>query len=166
MPARFCLRCATPLRRRVAFGRQRLVCPGCGRVHFDDPKVAVGVVAHRRGRLLLVKRNHEPKLGEWSFPSGFIDSGEVLEEGAVRETKEETGLDVRIERLLGAYSHPGERVIFLAYAARVTGGRIEVGAECQDVRFFPPDALPPLAFPHDGAIVEAWRATRPGRPRN
>jgi ADP-ribose pyrophosphatase YjhB (NUDIX family) len=117
----------------------------------------VGVLARRRGRLLLVRRNIEPHLGDWSFPSGYMDAGEVLEEAAVRETKEETGLDVRIERLLGAYSTPGERVIFIAYAARVTGGRIEVGAECQDVRFFPPDALPLLAFPHDTAILRAWR---------
>jgi ADP-ribose pyrophosphatase YjhB (NUDIX family) len=161
LPPCFCPHCATPLRRRVAFGRRRLVCPRCGYVHFNDPKVAVGVVAHRRGRLLLVRRNHEPHLGEWSFPSGFIDAGEPLEEGAVRETKEETGLDVRIERLLGAYSRRGERVVFLAFAARVAGGRIEVGPECQEVRFFAPDALPPLAFPHDGAIVRAWLASRP-----
>jgi ADP-ribose pyrophosphatase YjhB (NUDIX family) len=158
--ARYCPQCATPLRSRLAFGRRRLVCANCGYVHFNDSKVAVGVVAHRRGRLLLVQRNHEPHLGEWSVPSGFIDAGEPLEEGAVRETKEETGLDVRIERLLGAYSHAGERVIFIAYAARVVGGRIEVGAECQDVRFFAPDALPPLAFPHDAAIVRGWLATR------
>ena len=126
-------------------------------MHFDDPKVAAGILAQRRGRLLLVRRNHEPHLGEWSFPSGYVDAGEALEEAAVRETKEETGLNVRIERLLGAYSTGGERVIFIAYAARVTGGRIQIGAECQDVRFFPPDALPPLAFPHDAAILRAWR---------
>lgn len=157
MPARFCPQCGAPLRRRIAFGRRRQVCPQCSYVHFNDPKVAVGVVAQRRGRLLLVRRDHEPRLGEWSFPSGFVDAGEVLEEAAARETKEETGLDVRIQRLLGAYSTPGERVIFIAYAGRVTGGRIEVGAECQDVRFFPPDSLPPLAFSHDAAILRAWR---------
>ena len=161
MPARFCPQCGTPLRRRIAFGRRRQVCPQCSYVHFNDPKVAVGVVAQRRGRLLLVRRDHEPRLGEWSFPSGFVDAGEVLEEAAVRETKEETGLDVRIQRLLGAYSTPGERVIFIAYAGRVTGGRIEVGAECQDVRFFPPDSLPPLAFSHDAAILRAWRLALP-----
>jgi len=126
-------------------------------VHFDDPKVAAGVLAERRGQLLLVRRNHEPHVGEWSFPSGYIDAGEQLEAGAIRETKEETGLEVRIDRLLGAWSTAGERVIFIAYAARVTGGRIEVGAECIDVRFFPPGGLPPLAFPHDEAIVRAWR---------
>ena len=155
--ARFCPRCGTALRRRVSFGRRRRVCPQCGHVHFNDPKVAVGVVARRGGRLLLVRRNHEPHLGEWSFPSGYVDAGEAPEEAAVRETKEETGLDVRIERLLGAYSARGEPVIFIAYAARVTGGRIEVGLECMDVRFFPPDALPPLAFRHDDAILRAWR---------
>ena len=160
MAARFCIHCGTALRRRIAFGRRRLVCPACGYVHFDDPKVAVGVLAERRGRLLLVKRNHEPHLGEWSFPSGYVDAGEVLEEAAVRETKEETGLDVRLGPLLGAWSTAGERVIFLAYAARVTGGRIEVGAECQDARFFAPEALPPLAFPHDAAVLEAWRRLR------
>jgi ADP-ribose pyrophosphatase YjhB (NUDIX family) len=128
-------------------------------VHFHDPKLGVGVLAERRGRLLLVRRNHEPHFGEWSFPSGFVDAGEGLEQAAVRETKEETGLDVRIERLLGAYSTPGDPVVFIAYAARVTGGRIEVGPECLDVRLFAPDALPPLAFAHDASIVRAWRAT-------
>ncbi|MGB2695516.1 MAG: NUDIX hydrolase [Dehalococcoidia bacterium] len=160
MTARFCPQCGTALTRRVAFGKRRLLCPACGHVQFHDPKVAVGVLAERRGKLLLVKRNHEPRMGAWSFPSGYIDAGEVLEEGAIRETKEETGLDIRIQRLLGAYSRAGERVIFLAYAARVTGGKIVIGAECQDVRFFPPDDLPPLAFSHDDEIVRAWRGSR------
>ena len=158
--AQFCPQCGTALRRRTAFGRRRLVCPQCGYVYFNEPKVAVGVLAERRGRLLLVRRNHEPHLGEWSFPSGYVDAGEVLEEAAVREAKEETGLDVRIERLLGAWSSRGERAIFIAYGGRVIGGRIEVGPECQEVRFFPPDSMPPLAFPHDEAIVRAWRETR------
>jgi ADP-ribose pyrophosphatase YjhB (NUDIX family) len=129
-------------------------------VHFDEPKVAVGVLAERRGRLLLVQRGHEPKVGEWSFPSGFVDAGEVVEEAAAREAKEETGLEVKIQGLLGVYSAPGDPVIFIAYAARVVRGRIEVGPECRDARFFPPSALPPLAFGHDQAIVEAWRAGR------
>jgi len=162
MRARFCPQCGAALRRRLAFGRRRPVCPQCGHVHFDDPKVAVGVLAERRGRLLLVRRNHEPHLGEWSFPSGYVDAGEALEEAAVRETKEETGLDVRLGELVGAYSTAGERVIFLAYAGRVSGGRIEVGGECQEVRFFDPDRLPPLAFAHDQAVLAAWRASRGG----
>ncbi len=166
MIARFCPRCGASLRRRLTFGRRRPVCPRCAYIHFNDPKVAVGVVAERRGRLLLVRRNHEPHLGEWSFPSGYVDADEALEAAAVRETEEETGLAVRIERLLGAWSSPGEPVIFIAYAASIGGGRIKVGAECLDVRFFPPDALPSLAFPHDEAIVRAWRVGRARPERN
>jgi 8-oxo-dGTP diphosphatase len=166
MIARYCPQCGTELKWRAAFGRRRLVCPRCEYVHFNDPKVAVGVVAERRGRLLLVRRNHEPHLGEWSFPSGYVDAGEGLEAAAVRETKEETGLDVHIGRLLGAWSSPGELVIFIAYAARVAGGRIEVGVECQDVRYFPPEALPPLSFPHDAAVLRAWRGGRSRPARN
>jgi 8-oxo-dGTP diphosphatase len=113
--------------------------------------------------LLLVRRNHEPHFGEWSFPSGYVDAGEALEDAAVRETKEETGLDVRVGSLIGAYSSPGERVVFLAYAATVARGRIEVGRECQDVRFFDSAHLPPLAFDHDDAIVRAWRRPRSRR---
>lgn len=142
---------------RQAFGRARDVCTECEYVHFHDPKVAVGVAAEREGKLLLVRRNHEPHIGGWSFPSGYIDAGEVLEEGAVRETKEETGLDVRIDRLIGAYSDRGRRVIFLPYAATVVGGELEVGSECQAVEFFALDALPDLAFDHDDEIIAAWR---------
>jgi ADP-ribose pyrophosphatase YjhB (NUDIX family) len=160
MTARYCPQCGAALSRRLAFGRRRKVCPRCGYTHFDDPKVGVGVLAERRGRLLLVKRNHEPHLGEWSFPSGFVDRGEGVEEAAIREAREETGLAVRLDRLLGVYSTPGEQVIFIAYAGRAAAGRIVVGPECLDVRFFSPDALPTLAFAHDGAIVRAWRAAR------
>ena len=107
-----------------------------------------------------MRRDQDPHRGEWSFPSGFVDAGEELEQAAVREAKEETGLDLRILRLVGAYSFPGDPVVFIAYAARVTGGRIAIGAECQDVRYFPLDALPPLAFAHDPAILQAWRDSR------
>ncbi len=153
----FCRECGAALEERIAFGKQRGVCPSCGYTHFDDPKVAVGVVVELDGGILLGKRNHDPMNGCWSFPSGFVDAGEVPEDAAIREVEEETGIKVTLDRLLGVYSQPGERVIFIAYAARVTRGRIQVGAECQDVRFFSPDRLPLLAFPHDAAIVHAWR---------
>src|SRR3989304_337955 len=106
MIARYCLRCGARLRRRLAFGHRRLVCPECGYVHFNDPKVAVGVLAQRRGRLLLVRRNHEPHVGGWSFPSGYVDAGEGLEAAALRETQEGTGLSVRLARPPGAGGAP------------------------------------------------------------
>jgi ADP-ribose pyrophosphatase YjhB (NUDIX family) len=105
----------------------------------------------------LVRRNHEPRFGEWSFPSGYVDAGEALEDAAIREVREETGLEVRLDALIGAFSSAGERVIFLPYAGRVVRGRIEIGRECQDVRFFDTEEVPPLAFDHDEGILRDWR---------
>jgi len=141
---------------REAFGRLRPVCPNCGKVHFEDPKVAVGVVVDLDGKIVLGRRNHEPMLGRWSFPSGFVDAGEELEAAAVREVEEETGIRARIDGLLGAYSRAGERTVFIAYAGTAIGGELRSGDETFEVGAFPPDDLPDLAFPHDGAILAAW----------
>ena len=154
--AAYCPQCGTKLEEQFIFGRTRAVCPGCSYVHFEDPKVAVGVVVEKEGRIVLAKRGHEPNYGLWSFPSGFADAGEVLEDAARREVEEETGLSVRIDRLLGVYSRSGERTIFVAYAGTAIGGELAVGEECLEVATFAPDALPELAFPHDDAIIAAW----------
>jgi len=158
--ARFCVECGSPLESREAFGKVRQACASCGHVHFDDPKVAVGVVVEMEGGIVLGRRNHEPHLGSWSFPSGFVDVGEVLEEAAAREVEEETGVKVTIDRLLGVFSDAGNRTVFIAYAGHAFGGRLECGDECFEVGLFPPDALPEMAFPHDGAIMDVWAKGR------
>jgi len=154
---KYCVQCG---RKRSIRTYYKKACPDCGRIAFDDPKVAVGVLATRNGKLLFVQRDQDPHRGAWSFPAGFVDAGEGLEEAAIRESREETGLDVRIQRQLGAFGSPGERVVFIAYAARVVAGRVIVGPECQDVRYFELDALPRLAFPHDAEIMRIWRAVK------
>ena len=154
--ASFCSECGSELEQRLAFGQIRGVCPNCEHVHFVDPKVAVGVIVELDGGIVLGKRGHEPNLGRWSFPSGFVDAGEILEHAAVREVEEETGLRVTMDRLLGVYSSEGERTVFVAYAGSIIGGRLEAGEECLEVASFPLDRLPDLAFPHDDAIVAAW----------
>ncbi|MEX2238173.1 MAG: NUDIX hydrolase [Dehalococcoidia bacterium] len=157
-PPLFCQRCGASLEAREIFGRSRPVCPACSYVHFDDPKVAAGVLVSEGSRLLLALRNHEPRTGFWSFPGGFVDRSEGVEEAAIREVREETGLEVVIDELLGVYSQPGEPVIFVAYTGHAVGGRLAAGDEASDAAFFPVDALPELAFPHDMEIVERWRA--------
>jgi ADP-ribose pyrophosphatase YjhB (NUDIX family) len=156
----YCADCGARLEERFAFAKARPVCPSCGRVHFEDPKVAVGVVVELDGRIVLGQRAHEPKLGGWSFPSGFVEAGEVLEDAAVREVEEETGLHVRIDRLLGVYSTAGERTVFIAYAGTAIRGVLSAGDECLEVRALAPDALPELAFPHDAAVLAAWASGR------
>lgn len=162
-PARYCPRCGRSIEATEPASTGPLARCGdadCGYVQYRDPKVAAGVVATIEGRILLVRRNHEPARGRWSFPSGYVDAGEAVEAAAVREVREETGVEVRIERLLGVYSGPGEDVIFVAYAGEVTGGEPAPGDEASEVALFAPDELPALPFPHDDAIIEAWRASR------
>lgn len=157
MSVTFCVECGGLLETRAVFGRIRPACPTCGHIHFDDPKIAVGVVASRDGKILLTRRNHEPKLGEWSFPAGFADAGENVAEAAAREALEETGVRVEVGPLLGVFQEHASRVVFLAYAA--TAGEEEpiCGDECLDVRYFAVSELPPLAFSTDPAILYAWR---------
>lgn len=132
-------------------------CGACGRVWYHDPKVATGVVVEHEGRILLVRRNHEPMLGRWAFPSGYVDAGEVVEEAAAREVREETGVEVALDRLLGVWSHVGDPVIFIAYAGHRVAGEAVSGDEAFEVAWFAPDALPDLPFPHDEQVIAAWR---------
>lgn len=159
-PPRFCPRCGVPMP-GGADPPLRCAAGGCGYVWYRDPKLGVGVVvSDRDGRVLLVRRNHEPALGRWAFPSGFVDAGEVLEDAAAREVREECGVDVRVEALLGAWSQAGDPVVFIAYAGSITGGTPAAGDEAIEVALFAPDALPPLAFAHDDQVMAAWRAHR------
>jgi len=142
----------------------RCADPACGYAWYRDPKVAVGVVVtDAAGRILLVQRNHDPRMGAWAFPSGFADAGEVLEDAAAREVREEAGVEVRIDALLGVYSEAGDPVIFIAYAGSITGGTPAAGEEASAVAFYDASALPPLAFVHDDRVMEAWRAHRDER---
>ncbi len=158
--AAFCERCGHALRRRTAESTERSFCPACGHIAFLDPKLAAVVLVEIDGRLVLVKRANEPAIGRWSFPSGYVDRGEAVEEAAVREVKEETGLDVEVTGLVGLYSRRGEVVVLAAYTAQHAGGTLSPGDEVVEVAMFHPDDLPPLPFPHDDEIMRDWRALR------
>lgn len=141
------------------------VCGGCGLVQWRDPKLAAGVLVARAGRVLLVQRNHEPGLGLWSFPSGFVDRGEVVEAAAAREAFEEAGVAVTIGRLIGVFSAPGNPVVFVVYEASTDDDPVP-GPEALAAAFFDPASLPPLAFEHDAGIIARWAdpASNPGSP--
>lgn len=151
---RYCGRCGAALEDGAGNAGPR-TCASCGAVHWRDPKLAAGVLVVRDGRVLLVQRNHEPGLGLWSFPSGFVDRGEVVEEAAAREALEEAGVRVAITRLLGVFSERDHPVVFVMYGGTTSDEPVP-GPEALDVGFFAPEGLPPLAFAHDPAIIEAW----------
>jgi ADP-ribose pyrophosphatase YjhB (NUDIX family) len=150
---RFCPRCGGALERRLLKSTepQRLVCTdtSCGFVFYIDPKVAVGtIIRSRAGRIVLVQRAIEPGYGKWVFPGGYVDRGETLPAAAIREAREECGLDVRLEGLVNVYSYAGRTPVVVVYGATALGGELCVDDEGLEVAEFDRDAIPwdSLAF--------------------
>lgn len=150
---RFCPVCGSPFEPRVLRVGEppRLVCTSgaCGFVFYLDPKVAVGTIITRPdGHVVLVRRAIEPGYGKWVFPGGYVDRGEEVMLAAIREAREEAGLDVRIDRLVGIYSYAGRTPIIIVYAATLLGGELAVDEEGLEARWFEPRAIPwdDLAF--------------------
>ncbi|MBI4306655.1 MAG: NUDIX hydrolase [Chloroflexi bacterium] len=139
---------------------KRAICTVCGRVAYVDPKLAAAALVAFEGRLVLVRRGIEPALGKWSFPSGYVDRGEVVEAAIEREVREETGLEVRANWLVGLYSEQGIAVVLAVYDVTVTGGEIKAGLEALEVGLFEAAKLPELAFAHDVRIVSDWQRER------
>ena len=142
---RFCPRCGHGLERRIlkAGEPERLVCPACAFVFYLDPKIAVGtIIRGSSGGIVLVRRAIEPGFGRWVFPGGYVDRGETLTAAAVREAREECGLDVRIEGLINIYSYPGRAPVIVAYAASVLGGTLQADDECLEAAEVEDGAIP------------------------
>ena len=149
---RFCPACAGTLELRVlkAGEPERPVCVRCGQVIYLDPKVAVGtIVTDENGRVVLVRRAIEPGYGLWVFPGGYVDRGEEITAAAVREAKEEAGLDVRLDGLVNIYSYAGRPLVVIVYAATCIGGELCVDDECLEAQWFSASEIPweQLAFP-------------------
>lgn len=167
-PYRFCPVCGGALEPRVLklTEPKRLVCvsSACGFVFYLDPKIAVGTIIHTEGGIVLVRRAIEPGYGKWVFPGGYVDRGEEITLAAIREAREESGLEVRIDRLINIYSYAGRTPIVVVYAATCIGGELAVDDEGLEARAFEPDAIPwdDLAFrsTHE-ALRDYLDATRP-----
>jgi ADP-ribose pyrophosphatase YjhB (NUDIX family) len=137
--------------------KPRRACSQCDFVHFTDPKVGVGVLVVQASKVLLVRRVMNPERGKWSIPAGFLDQGEDPKATAVREAREETGLEVVIDSLVDVYQNPatqGGASIFILYRARQIGGTLLAGDDADAVGFFAPDQLPELAFASTRAAIE------------
>jgi ADP-ribose pyrophosphatase YjhB (NUDIX family) len=162
----FCPACGRPVSERVLEEdhRPRLVCP-VGHVTWRNPRLVVGTLPVREGRVFLARRAIEPGAGLWTYPGGFLELGEAAQEGARRETEEETQLRVEVGRLIGAYSRPHAGVVTLVYEATVVGGEALPGAETLEVRGFGPDEIPwpELAFTTTESALRDWVASLPGR---
>lgn len=145
----FCPRCAAEVTRQELFGGVRPVCPQCGWIYFIDPKVAAAVLVEDGGRVLLVRRVNEPFRGLWTLPAGFVNGGEDPAEAAARECLEETGLTVRITRVLDVIAgleHERGADFVIVYHAEVLSGELLAADDADAAEWFARNNLPPLAF--------------------
>lgn len=121
------------------------------------PKLAVDVLVEENGKILLIKRNFDPFKGKWALPGGFIEYKETVEQAAVREVKEETGIDVELEGLLGVYSDPERdprgHVISIVFFGAKKGGKEKAGKEVQDTLWALPEKTDGIDFAFDHAII-------------
>jgi ADP-ribose pyrophosphatase YjhB (NUDIX family) len=146
----YCPKCGGGLDKRVVKANEprRLVCQACSFIFYQDPKVVAGTVFTLDGGIVLLKRGVEPEIGKWVFPGGYVDRGESVQDAAVRETKEECQLDVKLGPLLNVYSYPRSANVIVVYTADVVGGVLTAADESTDARIFSPKEIPwdDLAF--------------------
>ena len=145
-----CPHCRTPMAWRHEGGVERPACPDCGFVQYLNPAPGAGVIILRDGRVCLVRRKFEPKQGQWSLPTGFMEWDEDVELTARREALEETGLEVDLTSLYAVESGilpPDIPVLVVFYRAEEVGGTLQAGDDASEVGFFAMGDWPgPIAF--------------------
>ena len=169
----FCPLCGKTLVEATLDGHRRLRCPddGCGFVFYQNPIPAAGAILVQDDSILLVKRAHPPRIGWWCIPAGFMEWSEHPEQTAVREVREETGLDIKLTSFFEVYTgidDPRSNAVLLLYLAEIVGGTMQASDDALEVRFFPFNHLPEqIAFEsHIRACADYTRRFRQERGRS
>lgn len=147
---KYCSNCGKTLTFKLPAGDThfRFVCNNCGIIHYQNPRMVVGCIPLWNGKILMCKRAIEPKYGLWTIPAGFMENGETVEEGAIRETMEESGANVEIVRLHALYSLPNVNQVYAIYLAHMKSAYVEAGEETLECKMCEPQDIPwdELAF--------------------
>jgi len=140
---KYCAACGEPLALRIPKddNRTRSVCDACGTVHYVNPKIVVGCVPERDGRILLCKRAIEPRYGFWTVPAGFMELGESTAQGAARETLEEACAEVEIGHLFASVDVVDAGQVHLFFTAKLLSD-FAAGEESLEVRLFAENEIP------------------------
>lgn len=164
---RFCPKCGSSLRCEILDGKDRLVCSGCGFIFYENPVVGVAAVVLDGDNRILLGRRTGTYRGLWCIPCGYVEYGEDVYDAVVREFKEETNLDIEVERVFSVRSNfhdPERHSVGIWFLARIVGGELRPSSELDVVAFFSLDDLPPLAFTTDKAVIDQLKRELPAGP--
>jgi ADP-ribose pyrophosphatase YjhB (NUDIX family) len=158
---KFCSNCgSSALQFRVPAGDTlpRHVCAQCGTIHYQNPKIVVGCLPEWQGQILLCKRAIEPRLGLWTLPAGFLENGETLAAGALRETLEEADARVAIDSLYTVISLPHINQVYVMFRSTLADLEFGPGTESLEVALFREEDIPwdQLAFRTIGRTLRCY----------
>jgi ADP-ribose pyrophosphatase YjhB (NUDIX family) len=142
---KFCANCGASLRfgRIDGEDRERLSCPDCGHIAYVNPRLVVTAFPITDdGQIVLLRRGIEPGRGQWAQPGGFLEVDETVNQAAIRETREETGLLIEPGEIIGLYTRLEAAVVTIAYEARIVGGTAAPTPEALEIRSFAPEDIP------------------------
>ena len=136
----------------------RYCCEGCGEIHYQNPKIVTGTIPIMKGKILLCKRAIDPRQGRWTLPAGFLENRETIEQGAFRETLEETNTKVKMGSLYAIFNIPQVSQIYILFFAEVLREDFGKTSESLEVKLFKEDEIPwkELAFPFVPIILKYY----------
>jgi len=157
----FCSDCGS---NRIAQGtpandnRLRWICPDCQRVFYQNPDMIVGTLPIWEDKILLCRRAIKPRHGLWTLPAGFLENGESAEDGAARETYEESGAEVDVLALHTLFNVPQVNQIYMLFLAKIRVPEFPFGPETSEILLAEPDEIPwdDLAFQSVRFALERW----------
>ena len=164
-PIKHCRQCGTAVVYRVPDDgdtKERAVCPACQTIHYENPLTVVGTVPYWGDKVLLCKRNIEPRWGLWTLPAGFMELNETTTEGAARETVEEAGAEFEMQGLFTLVNVSRVGQVHLFYRAQLTSDQFDPGHETIEARLFLESEIPwdEIAFRTTRETLERFFADR------
>jgi ADP-ribose pyrophosphatase YjhB (NUDIX family) len=177
---KFCSECAQPVIKTIPAGdnRQRYVCPDCGTIHYQNPRIVAGCVPEHQGAILLCKRAIKPRRGFWTVPAGFMELGETVADAAARETLEEAEAQVEVGAMIAVVDVLQAKQVHIFFSGILHKPEYGAGEESLATALFMPDDIPwdEIAFPSVRIALEQFLLNRkngsddlclrtaPGRP--
>ena len=164
-PIKHCKQCGSAVEHRIPDDgdtKIRAVCPQCKTIHYVNPLNVVGTIPVWGDKVLLCKRNIEPRFGKWTLPAGFMEMGETTAQGAARETDEEAGAKFEMQELFSLVNVARVGQVHLFYRAQLTSDQFQPGLETQEALLFSEADIPweDLAFRTVKETLERFFADR------